>query len=42
MTGMNPLGYRMAVGVALLFPLLVIFLIANKYFIQDIGGAEKG
>jgi len=39
----NPLGRQMAVGVILLFPLLTIFLIANKYFITGIsvGGVKE-
>jgi len=40
--GVEPIGRKMASGVILVFPLLVIFLIANKYFTQDIGGAIKG
>jgi len=39
--GVEPIGRKMASGVILVFPLLVIFLIANKYFTQDIGGAVK-
>jgi len=39
----NPLGRQMASGVILLFPLLTIFLIANKYFITGIsvGGVKE-
>jgi len=39
----NPLGRQMAVGVILLFPMLTIFLIANKYFITGIsvGGVKE-
>ena len=38
----NPIGRQMAVGIILLFPLLLIFLIANKYFTKDmLSGAVK-
>jgi len=37
----NPMGHSMAVGVLLLFPLLVIFIVANKYFVGSLDGAVK-
>lgn len=37
----NPWGVSLAVGSILLFPLLVMFIAANKYFTQSIGGAIK-
>jgi ABC-type glycerol-3-phosphate transport system permease component len=37
----NPLGRGFAVGIILLIPLLIIFLVANKYFTQSLGGAIK-
>jgi ABC-type glycerol-3-phosphate transport system permease component len=36
----NPLSKAMASGVILLFPLLVIFLIANKYFTKSLAGYD--
>jgi ABC-type glycerol-3-phosphate transport system permease component len=39
--GMNPFSLQLAVGTILLIPLLVIFLLSNKYFTQNIGGAIK-
>lgn len=39
--GINPLGRMMAVGITLFIPLLLIFLIANKYFISMRGGEIK-
>lgn len=39
--GVEPIGRKMASGIILVFPLLVIFLVANKYFTQDVGGAVK-
>lgn len=39
--GINPLGRMMAVGIVLLFPLLIIFLIANKYYLSAKGGEIK-
>lgn len=38
---LNPVGRSFATGILLLFPLLVIFLIANKYFTESLGGAVK-
>jgi multiple sugar transport system permease protein len=37
-----PYGQAMAVGIVLMVPLVIIFLIANKYFIGSMEGAEKG
>ena len=38
----NPIGRQFATGVLLLLPLLIIFLIANKYFTKDmLSGAVK-
>lgn len=37
----NPIGKSLAVGMILLIPLLLIFVLANKYFIESIGGAVK-
>lgn len=37
----NPLGRYFAVGVVLVAPLLLIFLVANKYFIVSLSGAIK-
>jgi ABC-type glycerol-3-phosphate transport system permease component len=37
----NPLGKSFAAGVLLLLPLLIVFLIANKYFVESLGGAIK-
>jgi len=37
----NPVGRSFAVGILLLLPLLIIFLIANKYFTESLGGAVK-
>jgi len=39
--GVNPVGKSFAVGVVLLLPLVVIFLMANKYFVKSLGGAVK-
>jgi multiple sugar transport system permease protein len=39
--GINPFGMQLAVGTVLLLPLLIIFLLANKHFTQNIGGAIK-
>jgi len=39
--GINPLGRMMAVGIILLIPLVIIFLIANKYFTSSRGGEIK-
>jgi len=39
--GINPIGRGLTVGVVLLVPLLIIFLLANKYFVSSIGGACK-
>ena len=41
MENVNPLGRSFAVGIALLFPLLVVFLAANKYFVSNLAGAVK-
>jgi ABC-type glycerol-3-phosphate transport system permease component len=38
---LNPIGRGLAVGTVLLLPLLVIFLLANRYFVSSIGGAVK-
>jgi ABC-type glycerol-3-phosphate transport system permease component len=35
----NPIGYSMAAAVVLALPMLLIFLIANRYFIGALGGA---
>lgn len=40
-TNVNPIGRTLAVGVVLLLPLLVIFLVANKYFVSSLSGAMK-
>jgi len=37
----NPIGRSLAVGMVLLLPLLLIFILANKYFVESIGGAVK-
>lgn len=37
----NPIGMGLATGTILLFPLLVMFVIANKYFTQSLSGAIK-
>lgn len=39
--GVNPIGRYLAVGVILLFPLLFLFLIANKFFVSALEGAIK-
>jgi ABC-type glycerol-3-phosphate transport system permease component len=36
-----PYGQSMAIGTVLMLPLIVIFLIANKFFVQGISGAMK-
>jgi len=41
MENVNPLGRSFAVGIVLLFPLLVVFLAANKYFVNSLTGACK-
>jgi multiple sugar transport system permease protein len=38
----NPLGHAMAAGVLLFIPLLLLFVVANKYFTGSLEGAEKG
>lgn len=38
---LNPIGRSLAVGVILLIPLLIIFIVANKYFISSMDGAIK-
>jgi ABC-type glycerol-3-phosphate transport system permease component len=37
----NPLGRGFAVSIILMLPLVVVFLIANKYFINMMEGALK-
>jgi len=37
----NPVGRSFAAGIILLLPLLIIFIIANKYFTESLGGAVK-
>jgi ABC-type glycerol-3-phosphate transport system permease component len=37
---MNVFGVGLAVGTLLLMPLLLMFLIANKYFTQSLNGAD--
>lgn len=37
----NPVGRSFAAAIILLFPLLIIFIAANKYFINSLGGAIK-
>lgn len=39
--GVNPIGRSFAVGILLFLPLLLIFLFANKYFVEGISGAIK-
>jgi len=39
--GVNPIGRSFATGILLLIPLLVVFLTANKYFVENLGGAVK-
>jgi ABC-type glycerol-3-phosphate transport system permease component len=39
--GANPIGKHLSVGTVLMLPLFLIFMLANKYFTQDIGGAIK-
>jgi len=39
--GINPFGMQLAIGTILLLPLLIIFLLANRYFTQSLGGAIK-
>ena len=39
--GVNPVGRSFAAGILLLFPLVVLFLIGNKYFIEGLQGAVK-
>lgn len=41
MIGVNPLGRSFAAGVILFIPLLIIFLVSNKYFVNALGGAIK-
>jgi ABC-type glycerol-3-phosphate transport system permease component len=36
-----PYGQAMAVGIVLMIPLVIIFLVANKYFISSLDGAIK-
>lgn len=36
-----PYGQSMAVGTILMIPLIIIFLLANKYFVEGISGAMK-
>ena len=35
------IAHSLTIGVFLLFPMLVIFLLANKYFVSSLGGAIK-
>lgn len=37
----NPMGQAMASGMLLLIPVLIIFLIANRYFVSALAGAVK-
>jgi ABC-type glycerol-3-phosphate transport system permease component len=37
---MNVFGVGLAVGTLLLIPLLLIFLLANKYFTQSLNGTD--
>ena len=37
----NPVGMSFAAGTLLLFPLIALFLIGNKYFIEGLQGAVK-
>ena len=39
-TNLNPIGQSLAAGTLLLIPLLVIFIMANKYFTSALGGVE--
>lgn len=39
--GVNPIGRSFATGILLLLPLVVIFLFANKFFVEGISGAVK-
>ena len=39
--GVNPVGRSFAVGILLFFPLLLIFLVANKFFVESLGGSVK-
>ena len=39
--GINPIGRSFATGILLLLPLVVIFLFANKFFVEGISGAVK-
>lgn len=38
---LNPIGRGFAAGIVLFIPLLIIFLVANKYFTESLGGAIK-
>lgn len=38
----NQLGRRFAVSIILMLPLVIIFLIANKYFVESLDGSIKG
>jgi len=40
-TYINPVGRSFAVGILLFLPLLIIFLVANRYFVESLGGAIK-
>lgn len=37
----NPISKALAVGTILLFPLVIMFLVSNKFFTQSLGGAIK-
>jgi ABC-type glycerol-3-phosphate transport system permease component len=40
-TNINPVGRSMAVAVVLAIPMLLLFIIANRYFTTALGGATK-
>ena len=40
-TDLNPIGMALAAGTILLVPLILIFVVANKYFTTALGGVEK-
>ena len=40
--GVNPIGRRLAVGMVLLAPLLLVFFVASRYFTTSLSGAVKG
>lgn len=41
MENVNPLGRSFAVGIVLVIPLLLVFLVANRYFVNGLSGAVK-